>query len=60
MDDIKVAKNLLENKTCNRCKYGYINIYGKYCYYSEYVNVGSIKEAPEINTCIKWIEDRGY
>lgn len=59
MDDITIAKNLLEDKTCDRCKYGSYNKYGKYCYYTLYVNVGGIKEAPKNNTCIEWIEDRG-
>ncbi len=52
MDDVKVARNLLLENTCEKCSnrehplYGVKSIVNSWCYYEE--------KEPEANTCEVW------
>lgn len=58
--DVQIAKNLLDGKTCDNCKYKECEM-GEVCYCTLYRQLDSnpylgTAPLPEVNTCEGWIE----
>lgn len=56
-DTITIAKNLLENKTCDNCEYSSIVKGSEYCWNSKYLDGELIAQdiyIPEVRTCEHW------
>ena len=59
--DIQIAKNLLENKTCDNCEYKKCE-HGEFCFCTLYRQLDSnpylgTEPLPEENTCFFWKEN---